>query len=206
MTEVDHLSHVNVDVSKMPRLGKAPVPEGAEQAESYGLRRHPSMRDLARHTLMWNPEMLEAHGVFTGYLRNSTCLPRRDREIAILRHAWDCGSDYQWALHSKMAADAGLTDSEVERLATTAADDRWAPHEAAIIRAVDELHALCRIGDETWEALSAHYDERQIIELLALVGSYRLLAYMFNAVGIRPPDGHSPDLPGNSFLFVDRRS
>lgn len=197
-----HTQDVTVDVSSMPRLGRAPVPHSAEQAQAYGLGRHPSMEDLGRRTLMWNPELQEAHASLAGYLRNSACLPQRDREIAILRQAWDGGSDYQWGMHAEMALDAGLTREEIERIAVGSEAGGWAPHEAAIIRAVDELHAACRIGDETWAALAAHYDERQLIELIVLVGNYRLLAYVFNAVGIRPPSGQSPDLPDNSFLFT----
>jgi alkylhydroperoxidase family enzyme len=167
------------------------------------LDRHPSLEDVGRRTLMWNPELLEAYGGLTNYLRSSPCLPSRDREIAILRHAWDCGSDYQWGMHAEMALDAGLSSVEVEGIAGDSPKGDWAPHEVAIMQAVDELHVACRVSDDTWSALSAHYDERQLIELLALVGSYRLLAYILSTVGIRPPAGHSPDLAGNSFLFTE---
>jgi alkylhydroperoxidase family enzyme len=161
------------------------------------------MEDLGRRTLMWNPELQEAHAGLANYLRSSTCLPRRDREIAILRQAWDGGADYQWAMHAEMALDAGLTSDEIGHIPAGPDSGVWAPHEAAIIRAVDELDASCRVSDDTWNALAAHYDERQMIELLVLVGNYRLLAYVFNAVGIPPPGGKSPDLPGNAFLFCD---
>jgi alkylhydroperoxidase family enzyme len=193
---------MTVDVSSMPRFGRAPVPHSAEQADTFALARHPSMEDLGRRTLMWNLELQDAYASLAGYLRNSDCLPRRDREIAILRQAWDCGSDYEWALHGEMALDAGLSVDEIDDIASGADGGNWAPHEAAVIRAVDELDATCRIGDDTWNALVAHYDERQIIEFLVLVGNYRLLASVFNAIGIRPPGGQSPDLPGNSFLFT----
>lgn len=197
--------NVKVDVSSLPRLGRAPVAHTPEQAEAYGLNRNPSMEDLSRRTLMWNPELQEAQGHLANYLRHSTCLPQRDREIAILRHAWDCGADYQWGVHLEMALDAGLTRDEIDRIPAGAEDGDWAPHEAAIIQAVDELHAASRLSDDTWSALAAQYDERQLIEFLVFVGSYRLLAYVFNSVGIRPPSGESPDLPGNAFLFSGAR-
>jgi alkylhydroperoxidase family enzyme len=188
----------------MPRLGRAPLPHSAEQAQAFGLDRHPSLEDVGRRTLMWNPPLLEAYGGLTNYLRSSPCLPARDREIAILRHAWDCGSDYQWGMHAEMALNSGLTSEEIERIAGGPPDGDWARHEVAVMQAVDELHVASCVSDDTWIALSAHYDESQLIELLALVGSYRLLAYILNTVGIRPPTGRSPDLPGNSFLFTER--
>jgi alkylhydroperoxidase family enzyme len=160
------------------------------------------MEDLGRRTLMWNVELQDAYATLANYLRNSTCLPGRDREIAILRQAWDAGADYEWSIHAEMAAHAGLSPEDVEHLAAEPEAGEWAPHEAAIIRAVDELDAACRISDATWNALFSHYDERQLIELLVLVGNYRMLCYVFNAVGIRPPTGQSPDLPNNCFLFT----
>ena len=34
---------------------------------------------------MWNPELGRVRSLFVSYVRNPTCLPRRDRELAILR-------------------------------------------------------------------------------------------------------------------------
>lgn len=195
-----HIRGVDVDVSVMPRLGRADVQLTPEQEQRFGLGRHPSMDEMAKRTLMWVPDLHDAQSVLALALRNSTRLDKRDREIAILRHAWDCGSDYQWALHAEMALAAGLSAEEVERVATDPEGAGWAPNERAVIAAVDELHASCLIGDDTWAALSQHYDGHQIVELLILVGSYRLLAYVINSVGVVPP-ASMPDLPGNTFLY-----
>lgn len=191
---------VLVDASAMPRLGRAPGPHTAAQRAAAGLDRHPSMAEMSLRTLMWNPALQDAYAGFSRALHAAARLPARDREIAILRHAWDCGADYQWGMHAEIALGAGLTEAEVAAL--TRGDGDWAGHERVIIAAVDELHAASRIGDETWAALAGHYDEGQLIELLMLVGSYHLLAYIHNSVGIRPPGGTSPDLPGNSFTFT----
>src|SRR5438105_2521911 len=92
---------VTVDVTAMPKLGRAPGTENQELTADQ--LRHASMADLGARTLRWNPEMADAMEHFSFYLRHSTVLPKRDREIAILRHAFKCGSDYQWGMHSVMA-------------------------------------------------------------------------------------------------------
>jgi alkylhydroperoxidase family enzyme len=196
------MPQVQVDASTMPRFGLSPVEHSEDQAQAFGIGRHPSMAELGRRTLMWNPPLQEAQGVLAGYLRHSQLLSQRDREIAILRQAWAAGADYQWGMHSQMGLDAGLTSDEIAQLARNPEDGAWTPHELAVIRAVDELNDANRIGDETWKALREDYDEAQVIEFLVLVGSYRLTAWVFNSVGIRPPSGSSPDLPGNSFSFL----
>lgn len=183
----------------LPRLGPAPAGHSAAQREAAGLGRHPSMAEMSQRTLMWNPALQDAYARFAAALRESARLPERDREIVILRLAWNCGVDYQWGMHAVMALDAGLAEAEVR--AAAGAPAAWAGHERTLIDAVDELTAASRVGDRTWAGLSAHYDEAQLIELLMLAGSYHMLAYVLGSVGIRPPAGTSPDLPGNRFLF-----
>jgi hypothetical protein len=101
-----------------------------------------------------------------------------------------------------MAKDVGLTSADIRRIAAGPETEGWTLKETALIKAVDELHASALIGDNSWRTLSVHLDEAQLIELMVLVGSYRLLAGILNSVGIRPPGGTSPDLPGNTFAFT----
>jgi alkylhydroperoxidase family enzyme len=114
-------------------------------------------------------------------------LPNRDRELLILRTAWHCRSDYEWSQHVRIAAGAGVTAEETERLrAADAPDDpAWAPFDAVLIRAADELHDRACIGDATWAALAERYDERQLIEVPMVVGHYHMLAFALNSLGIQ---------------------
>src|SRR5262249_8560943 len=127
---------IRVDTSSMPRLGRAPVAEtAAESREAFKGNWHPSMEDVGLRTFKWNPELERAHGVWADYLRGSQCLPRRDREIAILRSAWNCGSDYQWGMHTEIGLTSGLTQDEIDRIPAWEDGADWAPHEAAVLRA-----------------------------------------------------------------------
>ena len=44
----------------------------------------------------------------------------------------------------------------------------------------DELHNTGQLSDTNFERLSAHFDQNQILELLALAGWYHAIAYMAN--------------------------
>ena len=108
-------------------------------------------------------------------------LPARDRELVILRVAWSAQSAYEWAHHARIAAAIGLDESEVARVAE-GPDAGWSEFEAALLRAVDELHgAPAAISDPTWQVLSSRYDQNQLLELLALAGLYTTLAYILNS-------------------------
>jgi alkylhydroperoxidase family enzyme len=114
-------------------------------------------------------------------------LPDRDRELLILRTAWHCGSDYEWSQHVRIAGAAGVTAEEMGRLQVADAPDdpAWAPFDATLIHAADELHGDGCLGDATWAALAARYDERQLIEVPMLVGHYHMLAFTLNSLGIQ---------------------
>ena len=150
---------------------------------------------------MWNPELTFVRSPFVNYVKNSTCLPLRERELAILRTAWRCGADFMWAMHTEIGLQCGLSQEEVDRVGAGPDDPAWTPEEAAVLRSMDELHDYSRIADPTWTVLAGTYDNRQLIELITLAGSYHVMAYLMGAIGIRPPGGESPNLPGNRFLF-----
>jgi hypothetical protein len=49
------------------------------------------------------------------------------------------------------------------------------------------------LSDETYRALSASFDERQLLDLVFTVGTYALLAMAFNSFGLELDPGLSAD-------------
>jgi AhpD family alkylhydroperoxidase len=88
------------------------------------------MEAVGGRTLMWNPPLQKAQFSLVSGLRSASQIPARIREVAILRHAWRCGCDYQWAMHAEIGAREGLTDVEIAALAADD-DSPWKPEEAA---------------------------------------------------------------------------
>lgn len=116
-------------------------------------------------------------------------LPPRDRELVILRTGWNCGAEYEWAQHARIALNSGLTTEEIERVTLDRANGGWAPFDATLLRAADELHGTSTISDPTWSELAARYDVEQLIELPMLVGHYHLVAMALNTLGVELDDG-----------------
>ena len=121
-------------------------------------------------------------------------LPGRDRELLILRTAWRCQAAYEWGHHVEIGLRVGLVEDEIARI-PAGPDGGWSAHEAALLRAADELHDDASLSDETWTALAERYDERQLIEIPMVVGQYHLVSFTLNALGIQPEEGIAP-LPG----------
>lgn len=139
-------------------------------------------------TLVRHPGLFRKWLPFGGKLLAGK-LPARDRELLILRTGWRCESPYEWGQHVVIARGCGVTDEEIDRVKAGARAPGWSALDAALIAAVDELHDEHVIADGTWEVLSSHYDERQLIEVPMVVGHYHLVAFTLNSLGVQREDG-----------------
>jgi alkylhydroperoxidase family enzyme len=138
-------------------------------------------------TLARAPEIFRGFIGFGAALRNGR-LSARVRELVILRTAHDAGSDYEWAHHVPMAAAAGVTDEELASLRRPVADGGWSPADAAVLTATDELYRDATLSDAAWRDLCERLDAAEAIELIMLVGEYRLLAMALSALRIQLED------------------
>ena len=114
-------------------------------------------------------------------------LSKRDHELVALRAIHHCDSEFERAEHVEFARDAGITDVELARLERDDAADapEWADHEAALLRATDELATTCAITNGTWAALARHYSPGQLVEIPFVAGEYTMLSMVANALEIR---------------------
>lgn len=134
---------------------------------------------LMRHRTLFRPWLR-----FASRLMPYGTLDRRDSELVILRVGWNCRSRYEWGQHVQIGLRSGLSAQEIARVAKGPDASGWSDRQALLLRATDDLHRDRRIGDETWRALSAHYKEKQLIEIGMLAGHYEMLAGVLNSVGL----------------------
>ena len=139
-------------------------------------------------TLAHHPKLLKRWLVFGGHVLNKSTLPARERELAILRVGWRCGSDYEFGQHTIIGRREGITDDEIRRLATEALDG-WSATDAAIVRAADELVADHTLGDETWAELNETWSTQQIMDLVFAIGQYVLTSMALNSFRVQREDG-----------------
>lgn len=134
-------------------------------------------------TLAKNPPLFEVFTKFGSHLLFKGEVPSREREIVILRVGWRSQSEYEFGQHTVIGKHAGLTDDEVTRLARADLDG-WSGADAALVRMADELCEDNVVTDDTWRALSEHWSEAQLLELLMLAGYYRLVSGVLNSAGV----------------------
>ena len=110
----------------------------------------------------------------------------REREIVIDRTCARTGCEYEWGVHVTAFAEAArLTEEQVRATVLGAATDAcWSAAEQALIAAVDALHERATLDDAEFAALSAHYDEAKIFEIILLCGFYRTVSYLANGLAL----------------------
>ncbi len=140
-------------------------------------------------TLGHHPDLLKRWIVFAAHVLSKSTLPLRDRELLILRTGWNCRSRYEFSQHAIIALSCDISPDEVSLTKGDLADGAWSDHDAWLLRAADELHSTSSLSDAVWGGLSATYSTAQMLDVIAAVGNYHLVAMFLNATRVALDDG-----------------
>jgi 4-carboxymuconolactone decarboxylase len=133
-----------------PRI--PPLPAGERDAGSHVLIDSigSSATDNTFDTLARHPNLLRQWMPFTVALAVTGVPPPRLRELAILRTGWLCCVEYEWGRPAVFAHRAGISNQEIARVKGGPEAGGWTEMEAAMPRAVDELHYDACVSDDTF--------------------------------------------------------
>ncbi len=140
-------------------------------------------------TLAQHPKLIKRWLVFANHVLLKSTISGRDRELAILRAGWRCHAPYEWGQHVVIGRREGISDEEIARIGAGPDAPGWSEHDAAVLRAVDELHDTSTISDATWATLTETYDQQQCMDLVFAIGQYHLVSFALNAFGVERDDG-----------------
>ena len=99
-------------------------------------------------TLAHHPALMHAYHAFNGHILSSSTLTPRERELLILRVGRVRDADYEWEQHVVLAGERGHRRRGDRARPPTGADaPGWSAHDAAMLRAVDELVADAMVSD-----------------------------------------------------------
>jgi 4-carboxymuconolactone decarboxylase len=138
-----------------------------------------------------SPELYKVLVPLIAKLIPGSALPPRDREILVLRTLGLCEETYEAHHHVMIARNAGMSDDEIEAART--GNTALPPSDQALMRAAEELHANQHVSDGTWRALAQRYSPEELMEVVALVGGYTLMAMVTKSYGIQPEDAETFD-------------
>jgi 4-carboxymuconolactone decarboxylase len=145
-------------------------------------------------TMLHHPTLYGPRARFGSYLQRDSLLPAKTRELLILRTAWLIRTGYEWGHHVLFAKAAGLSDTDIARIAAGPAATGWSEEHAAVLRAADELRREAFISATTWATLQEYYDTKQLIEIIYTSGGYTMTGLAINSFGVQAEEG-LPGLP-----------
>jgi AhpD family alkylhydroperoxidase len=118
-------------------------------------------------------------------VRWQTSLSGRLREIIVIRiaHLHRCAYVLQQHV-PEMALAEGLTLAECDALADWGATKLFSARERAVLAYADAMVKGPDVTEDVFEALHKDFNERELVELTVLIGSYIMHNRVFNALKV----------------------
>jgi len=129
-------------------------------------------------------------------LRNESRIDDRLFEIMVLTVARSWRAQYEWVAHEPGARKAGLSENVIEAIRAGGAPPTFEHEdEGTVFALVDELQRTTRISEATYARATRLLGAESVIELVAAIGFYNLIAVVLNAFEVPlPGDQRAPFL------------
>lgn len=139
-----------------------------------------------------NAELADRWQALGELLRYNTTLAPRQSELAILVTGRACRSPFEWYAHRLEAEKIGIESEVIAALLAETMPAGLGADDAIIVRVAVELNRANSVSDTTYAEALAQLGERKLVELVALVGYYTMVAMTLNAHEIPLPEGVQP--------------
>ncbi|MFJ5684102.1 carboxymuconolactone decarboxylase family protein [Streptomyces sp. NPDC093099] len=119
-------------------------------------------------------------------LLTTSDLPPSTREMVIMAVAADAECSYIAIQHTPIARDSGVTPEQLAAISVRShrGSEHFDDTETAALDVAHNLLLSRTIAPDVFRAALSHYPERQITELIVLVGYYSMIAGLLNGVDI----------------------
>ena len=142
--------------------------------------------------LLRSPVLLRRMLDLWHYLRWNTSLPLHLNEFAILIVGRRWRSQIEWYAHVPIALKAGLSQSIIDQLKQKKRPEGMKDDEAIVYDFCTELAANHAVSDETFDRAKRLLGEQQVVDLIAVSGTYVTAAMLLSVAEAMPPDGAEP--------------
>jgi 4-carboxymuconolactone decarboxylase len=126
----------------------------------------PEPLEIAAH----HPGLLRGYGMFEWETGRAGSVDEKLKDLAMLKAAALIGCEWCLDIGSALGRKSGVTDDQIAELPRYATSDAFGELERLVIDyAVAMTSTPAEIPDELFDALRAHFDERQLVELTAAI-------------------------------------
>ncbi|MFD1892497.1 carboxymuconolactone decarboxylase family protein [Ottowia beijingensis] len=168
-------------------------PQPAELVDAILARRGGQLINLDK-ALLWSEPLARGWNTYLKAVRTELPTSPRLRELAICTVALLTGALYEYHHHAPDFLAAGGTQAELDALdrvvagdaRRSAADAALGEIEQLVIRYAAQMTRDVQVEDALFDALKAHFDTTQLVELTAAIATYNMVARFLVALGVRP--------------------
>jgi len=122
-------------------------------------------------------------------LRFGTSLPRELTELAIVTVGARWRAEFEWWAHVRMARRHGVPEAVLEAIAVGDEPPLASDEERAVYLVARQLAETGTLDEPAWQAASARFGHRALVELVTLCGYYTLVSFTLNAFAVPLPPG-----------------
>ena len=145
--------------------------------------------------MLRSPVMADRLKRLLDYLRFNTSLPIRLNEFAILIQGRLWTSQVEWYAHYPLALKAGLPASVADDLKANIRPRGMKPDEAVVYDVSMDMSTKHEISDELFNKAKALLGEQQLVDLMAVNGTYVLVAMLLSVAEEGVPPGKPLPFP-----------
>jgi AhpD family alkylhydroperoxidase len=171
-------------MSRVPLLAPGDVDLVTRQALNAAKRRLGVVPDswaAAAH----HRTLLLGQGAFELAFERSDAVPRRLKELAVLKAAMVVECEFCIDIGSMEARKLGVRDDELAGLADPHGSGAFSELELLVLDlAVAMTRTPQEVTDELWSALREHFDDRQMVELTTMIAWENFRARLNHALGL----------------------
>jgi 4-carboxymuconolactone decarboxylase len=138
------------------------------------------------------PEICESVADMVTLMLSDTRLPHPLKELVILTIARDYTAQYEWGVHERRAHKFGLDADVIEALRHRREPDFHDQDQRVVYDVTRELLANKKLSDDGYAKAVAAFGEVAVVELIALIGFYIMVAVLLVSFDVDLPDGMVP--------------
>jgi 4-carboxymuconolactone decarboxylase len=173
-------------MARVPLLDVEDSPALKELADRIRAARRGRVINVYR-LLLHSPPLAETWFEHNNAVRWNTGLEGRLREMIIVRIAHLTHARYVLGQHvPKLALAEGLTLAECEALTDWQSSHLFDERDRAVLAYADAMTRDIEVSDAVFEPLRQFFDDRRIVELTVLIGTYAMQVRVFEALRLDP--------------------
>ena len=138
------------------------------------------------HALLHAPPVAAGWLEYLTSIRSASTLSGRIRELVIMRIAHLNRAPYEAHEHAPIARREGLSAQQIEGIANWHDESSFDARQRTALAYTDAMTSTVQVTDETFNAVRAEFDARELVELTATIAAYNMVSRFLEALEIRP--------------------